>query len=248
MARQRYYKAIRPDGGSFRDPSFRWATKPGGVTTHPDFRKGDGARGYLSVATVPTDCTGMTWPARLLVVESVPGFGVFTPDATDLPSKRAGAAFRTVEERPGHELFGPQGEAVVALIERARTITNAEAKKLYAAWGGTGYAAWDATGHAAWDATWYAAWDAARSAARYAARYAAWNATWYAAWDATWYATWGGIGYAPRDAAGYAAGALILRDIVGTKGWTQDVYDLLTAPWAKVIGRAHPDDRDRKEA
>jgi hypothetical protein len=226
MARQRYYKAVRPDGGSFHDPSFVWATEPGGVTSHPDFRKGNDARGYLSVATVPTDCTGMSWPARLLVVEPVPGFGVFTPSATDLPNKRAAAAFRTVEERPAHELFGPQGEAVTALIARARTITGAEAAELSAR-------RWNTL---AWDA----AWDAARDAAWYAARYAAWNAARYAAWNATRDATW--------NAARYAAEALILRDIVGTKGCTQDVYDLLTSPWAKVIGRVHPDDRDRKEA
>jgi hypothetical protein len=220
MARQRYYKAVRPDGGSFHDPSFVWATEPGGVTTHPDFRKGDGARGYLSVATVPTDCTGMSWPARLLVVESVPGHPVFAPDKDEFPHKRAAEAWRTVEERPGHELFGPQGEAVAALIARARTITNAEAKKLYAAW----------------DAAWYAAWFAAVDAAVDAARVAAWSAAWNATSDAAW------------DVTRHAAGALILRDIVGTNGWTQDAYDLLTSPWAKVIGKVHPDDRDRKEA
>jgi hypothetical protein len=29
-----YFKAIRPDGTSFHDPSFTWATKPGGITRH----------------------------------------------------------------------------------------------------------------------------------------------------------------------------------------------------------------------
>jgi hypothetical protein len=164
----------------------------------------------------------------------VPGFGVFTPSATDLPNKRAAAAFRTVEERPAHELFGPQGEAVTALIARARTITSTEAKKMYAAWGATGYAAWDAA--------WVAAVGAAVDAARYAARYAAWDATWYAARYAAWDATW----YAAGLVAGDAAGAVCLRDLVGTGKWTQEAYDLLTAPWAKVIDRVHPDDRDRK--
>jgi hypothetical protein len=236
MARQRYYKAVRPDGGSFHDPSFVWATEPGGITVHPDFRKGDDARGHLSVATVPTDCTGMSWPARLLVVEPVPDFPVFTPPAIDLPNKRAAAAFRTVEERPAHELFGPQGEAVVALIARARTVTDEEASGLYAARYAARYATWDATRDAAEYAAWVAAWVAAGDAARYAARDAARDAAEYAAWVAAW------------DAAGDAAAALVLRDIVGTKDWTQDVYDLLTAPWAKVIGRVHPDDRDREEA
>jgi hypothetical protein len=236
MARQRYYKAVRPDGGSFHDPSFVWATEPGGVTAHPDFRKGDGARGYLSVATVPTDCTGMSWPARLLVVESVPGHPVFTPSATDLPNKRAAAAFRTVEERPAHELFGPQGEAVAALIARARTVTDEEASGLYAAWDAAGYVARYAARYAAGDAAGHAAWRAAR--------HVAWHAVWHAAGYVARYAAWDAAG----DAAGDAAWAVCLRDLVGTGKWTQEAYDLLTTPWATVIGRAHPDDRDRKEA
>ena len=50
---------------------------------------------------------------------------------------------------------------------------------------------------------------------------------------------------AARDAAGAAAGALVVRDLIGQHGFTQEHYDLLTAPWATVIGRVHPDDADR---
>jgi hypothetical protein len=46
-------------------------------------------------------------------------------------------------------------------------------------------------------------------------------------------------GYAARD----AAEALVVRDLIGRRGFTQAHYDLLTGPWAKVIGPVHPDDR-----
>lgn len=209
-----FYKAVRPNGGSFNDPDFKWATEPGGVTAHPSFHRGD-ASGYLSVATVPTDCTGFQWPARLLVVEAVGD--VFTPDAHGLPHKRAGAAFRTVEERPAHELFGPQGEHVVALIKRAGRLTDDEARELAAAW------------DAAWDNIWDAVWDAARVAA--------WSATWDAARVAARDADW-----AAARVTAWAAGGLLLRDLVGTGVWTQEAYDLLTGPWRRVIGQPHPDD------
>ena len=60
-----YYKALRPDGTSFYDPAFRWATEPGGITQHPNpaasiaRKSGAEASGYLSVAAVPTDCTSI---------------------------------------------------------------------------------------------------------------------------------------------------------------------------------------------
>jgi hypothetical protein len=74
-----------------------------------------------------------------------------------------------------------------------------------------------------------AAWDAARAAARDAA----WDAARTAAWNAAW------------EAAGAATGALVARDLIGHHGYTQAHYDLLTGPWASVIGPVHPDDQQR---
>lgn len=203
-----YFKAVRPDGGSFNDPNFKWATEPGGVTTHPAFdRKAGDASGYLSVATVATDCTGFAWPCRLLEVEPA-GCQVWTPDKDGLPNKRAGRAFRTVRELDAVDVFGPQGAYVAALLDRAVRITADEAKRLSAAWD----AAWDAAG--------------------YAAGYAAWYAAGSAAWDAAWYA------------ASYAARALVTRDLIGQRGYTQQHYDLLTGSWRSVIGPIHPGDKD----
>ena len=69
-----------------------------------------------------------------------------------------------------------------------------------------------------------AAWDAALDAARDAARDAAWAAAWAAAWDAA------------RDAARDAALALVVADLIGQHGLTQQHVDTLLAPWRDVIG------------
>src|SRR5690606_20708966 len=99
---------------------------------------------------------------------------------------------------PAHMAFGPQGEHVVALIERAARLTRDEAKQLSAA----GDATWVASGHAARNA--------ARDAARDAARVAAWGAAWdAAAWNAA------------RDTAGDTAMALVVRDLAGSSGFSQ---------------------------
>ena len=146
------------------------------------------------------------------------------------------------------ETFGPQWEQIVALVRRISTATPDEAIRLGAAWDAAWGAAWDAAWGAAWDAArgaardaardaargaaWDAArgaaWDAARDAARGAARGAAWDAARGAAWDAARGAAW--------DAARDAAWGLVVRDLIGKRGFTQAQYDLLTGPWRSAIG------------
>ena len=217
-----YYKAIRPDGASFYDPTFRWL--PEGwesgnpiptdwVVRHPnpgakiDSGSGAHASRYLSVATVPTDCTGFQWPCVLLEVEAV---GQACLDDQH-PHKRRIYAARVIRELPAHEVFGPQGAEVVAILDRAAKLTAEEVQNLAAAW----VAARDA----ARDAAWVAAWDAARDAAWVAARVAAWVAAWVAARDAAWVAA--------RD----AAVATLARDLI-----TTEHHDLLIGPWRAVMG------------
>lgn len=142
--------------------------------------------------------------------------------ASDLPNKRAFLSLDVIEELPAHMVFGPQGEHVVALIERAGRLTADEAKQLSFAW--------DAAGGAAWAAAWDAAWGAARGAARAAA----WDAAGVAAGDAARDAAWG--------AAGGAAIALVVRDLIDSSGFSQAHYDTLTGPWRTAIGPVHPDD------
>jgi hypothetical protein len=39
---------------------------------------------------------------------------------------------------------------------------------------------------------------------------------------------------------------LAVRDLIGQHGFTQAHYNLLTEPWATVIGPVHPDDEARR--
>lgn len=223
-----YYKAVRPNGRDWHSDSVQWAPPDGHegewIVRHPTATTAGWEPGeHLSVSTVVTDCTGFLWPARLLVVEAVDPEEPVCPSG-DLPNKRAGVAFRVVGERPAHELFGPQGEQVVELIERARTLSGGELDRLAAAWGAALTDAWGAAEEAAWFATRYAA----RDAAWYAARYAPWAAPWAAA----------------RDASRDATLALVSRDLIGQYGYTQEHCDVLTRPWRSVIGPIHPDDQE----
>jgi len=174
-----YYKAVSLDGTSFHDPAFRWVPESGPVEGHEVLHRlakttqyvlpWSGADQYLSVSVEPADCTGMSWPLRLLEVEPVDGFPVETPRQTTLPNKRAAMAWRVVREVDATQALGPQGREVAALIERARSLTTEERDKLAASrddpWAVAQTAAWDA----AWGAARAAAWDAAWVAARYVA-------------------------------------------------------------------------------
>jgi hypothetical protein len=232
-----YYKAVQPDGRDFYSGTVDYLT--GEAIKAPRTVKGKPslAEFYLSVATVPTDCTGMRWPCRLLAVEPIGD--VWTPNPDIYPNKRACRSLRVVEEWPAHRVFGPQGHKVAGLIERAARLTDDEARRLTAAWGtarntarNTAWdAAWDTARNTAWDAAWdtarAAAWDAAWAAAGAAAGAAAWAAAGAAAgaaaraaaWDAAW------------DAAGAAAWALVAADLI-----PDDQFRVLTGPWIDVIG------------
>ena len=157
------YKAVRLDGTDFHSGTVQWASPGAGRTRprtvkHPTAKQvGGDASGYLSVSTAPTDCTGMQWPCRLLTVEPVEGHEVTTPEPDTMPHKRASVAWRVTGEVDAHAALGPQGAQIAALIARAATLTEDEARRLYSVR----------------DAAWYAAWYAARYAARDAARDAA---------------------------------------------------------------------------
>jgi len=114
--------------------------------------------------------------------------------------------------------FGPQWDAVVTLARRAATLTAEESSRLATAW------------NAARAVAWVDARAAAGVAAVVAARTAAGDAVMDVARGAA------------RDAAVVAAWALVIRDLIGQHGFTQEHYDTLTAPWATTIGAVHPDD------
>ena len=165
-----YFKAVRPDGTDFYSGTVQWAPTQGEipeggiVVTHPTSMAWEEDHStHLCASAAPADCTGFSWPCRLLEVEPV---GEVYHHAG---SKRSALSWRVVRELPAAEAFGPQGAAVVALLDGLERL------------GATQLAAWDAARDArvARDA----AWDAAR-----VARVAAWVAAWGAAaaliaWD-----------------------------------------------------------------
>jgi hypothetical protein len=163
-------------------------------------------------------------PGDAFIIEQVAsrqGWGPVWNDAksTTWPMVRERLAHIEVSDVDLAVTIGPQWEQVVALVRRAAVLTADEAERLAAAW----TAALEVGGYAARDAARPAVWYTARRNARYAA--------WTTALEVG--------GYAARD----AAEALVVRDLIGRRGFTQAHYDLLTGPWAKVIGPVHPDDR-----
>ena len=108
---------------------------------------------WLHLATVPTECVGMSWPCRLFEVEPADDLG---GDRPRHEHKVGATAVRVLAEVDAHVALGPQGVQVAALIERCATLTADDVRRL------------DATRDATRDA-WGAA-RATRDAARYAAR------------------------------------------------------------------------------
>jgi hypothetical protein len=196
-----YFKATRPDGYDFATGTVLYEV---GKTVRPKSRRGltlttaTGIRylsiprmcgpGYLHAADVPTETLVMgSWPCRLFTVEGKPKAGFDEQH----PHKGGFRQLRVTGELPAWQVFGPQGERVVALIDRASRLTMDEVGALHAAW-----AARDAR-----DAT----------AAAWAARAAPW-AAWAAAWNAARTATW-----TSRAIAWNAALALVIKDLISTE-------------------------------
>jgi len=120
-------------------------------------------------------------------------------------------------------MYGPQWRAIRDLRRRAAVLTtdevvrlNAHAPLLSNAWG------------APREKAWYEAQQAARGAS------SGHQSGWYDAGEAY-----------EVPAVSFALAALAVRDLIGQHGFTQADYDLLTAPWAAVIGKVHPDDAGR---
>ena len=211
-----FFKSTRLDGTDFYSGQVDYAAALASGEPLPEL-SGDvefPGPGWYHLATVPTECVGMSWPCRLFEVEPV---GDVCMD-TAHPHKIGARSVRVLREIEAHRVFGPQGEQVAALIERCRVLSGVEVDRLAVAWNATRGATRNRD--AAWAATFHAARDAAREAA----------------WDAAWHAAW-----AAGDAT---RGLLLRDLIGQRRGWDQDAYDRLTGPWRDVIGPIHPDDGD----
>ena len=219
-----YFKAVRPDGTDFRTGTIDYAAALGGepvtlpVVPDPECCTSN----VLHASTVPAETLlGGSWPCRLFEVTGTP--------VAEEGQKRGFFSLVVVREVDAHQALGPQGEQVAALIGRVGKLTVGEAEKLVA----TREAALDSAREAALASAREAAWDAARVAAMVAA--------WAAARGAAMAAAWEPAREASRGAAWVAALALVVRDLI-----SKEQYNLLTGPWAQVIGPAHPDDPTRE--
>ena len=219
-----YFKATRPNGTDFRTGTVDYAAalESGEPLTIPEAKRTTTlcSSGILYAADIPVmTMYGGRWPCRLFRVEG-------KPVASD-GHKHGFYSLTVIEALPAHQVFGPNGEAVAALIERAGVLTAAEFKRLRADRDAVEAVVRDASWADAWTATgegaaryfaWSAAGDAA-SKALAAARYFPWSA----AGDA---ACFGAI-YAARD----ATLALVVRDLIPT-----ELFDTLYGPWRDAIG------------
>lgn len=160
-----YFKAVRPDGTDFYSGTVQWAPTQGEipeggiVVTHPTSMAWEEDHStHLCASAAPADCAGFDWPCRLLALEPL------SEVHRHAGSKRSALSWRVVRELPAVEALGPQGAAVVALVDGLGRLDAAEIAALVAAE--------------------LATWDAARAAARDAAREAAWYAAAaLVAWD-----------------------------------------------------------------
>ena len=127
-----YFKSTRTDGTDFYTGSVDYAAALTSGEPLPEL-PGDvqfPGPGWYHLATVPTECVGMSWPCRLFEVEPVGD--VFMDNAH--PRKIGSRSVRVLREIEAHHVFGPQGEQVAALIERCRTLSVAGLDRLAATW------------------------------------------------------------------------------------------------------------------
>lgn len=208
-----FYKSIRPDGKDFWTKTIDYASALGGFVAVPavDHPK-CGTSDVLHAAATPIDAlTGGYWPFRLFEVEGEPvaqsglHYGFFK--------------LSVIREVENHLALGPQGKEVIALIERAQTLTQDELKEMDAVW--------TTLSHTAWDYAWAVS---DRDFASDTVGCAVTNIKHDAPWDAR---------YVSVIDAGLA---LIVRDLIGKGEFTQEHYDTLSRPWRTVVGPLHPDD------
>jgi len=171
--------------------------------------------GWIQVAPVPAWCMDVAWPCRMFVVE--PAVGAHVAALRYPPGAVGCTQVRVLAEVPGHWVFGSQGVHVAAILD-----------------------AWAALPAGTQDAL-RAATDVARGAP------IAYSAALKGAEDG------GRVGLGANIAAGQGTGgdvttpvvvALMARHLIGAgvSRWDQAAYDLLTGPWADLVGPAHPDD------
>jgi len=157
---RRFYKVVTPDLASFHDPTFVYeigkTKRPG--TAKRDWYQIQTADVLHASATAPGAARWGDWPYRLVAAEGNP--------VCEEDGKYGFRQLKIVEELDVALCFGPNGHAVVDVLETLGAATPGQMQQLAASMA----AAWDAAWAAAWDAAWAAAWAAARDASGDASR------------------------------------------------------------------------------
>ena len=110
-----FYAAASPSGHDFESTELIY--RPGEML---DALDADSPLHASAIAGEVLGLCGVEWPMRLFAVEGTPY------EECDLSGHFHFEQLRVVEELPAHAVFGPQGEAVIGLIERAAQLSAAE--------------------------------------------------------------------------------------------------------------------------
>lgn len=127
------------------------------------------------------------------------------------------------------ETFGPQWQEVVALGRSAAQLSPTEIEQLAV------------VNNDVLDTSWMTGWDAALLA-REAVCDATLDVFGGAMCDGFWGTVRGAALETARSAVRDAAQGLVIRDLIGRYGLTQEHYNVLTKRWATAVGKVHPDD------
>lgn len=218
-----YYKAVRPNGRDFWSNTVQWIPEDGvipdgGWLVKHRIRQSSStaeAKYYLSVSTKATDCTGASWPCRLLKVVGIEGEDIWTPNPYALPNKRAASSWRVVEELPAWMVFGPYGQEVLGILDTLKQLPAGELRRL------------QPTGidlNWLWDTVCSPVWDNAIATARNL-----WASAWtdsVARTQADWLACQRGL-----DAGWEAIVACLMKDNL-----EPELFAELTDSWFSVVG------------
>ena len=136
---RRFYKVVTPDLASFHDPTFVYeigkTKRPG--TAKRDWYQIQTADVLHASATAPGAARWGDWPYRLVAAEGNP--------VCEEDGKYGFRQLKIVEELDVALCFGPNGHAVVDVLETLGAATPGQMQQLAAAWAASGDAAWDAS-------------------------------------------------------------------------------------------------------
>ena len=143
-----FYKCTRPDGTDFYTCLVDYAAALASGKPLPELPGDDvfPGPGWYHLATVPTECVGMSWPCRLFEVEPDDDLGDHRPRGA---YKVGATSVRVLREIDAHVALGPQGMQLAALIGRCGTLTGDDVARLGAARAAARGAAWAAARDAA---------------------------------------------------------------------------------------------------